>query len=60
MFQTLWYELGENAAHTGDIATRPIEAGDKASMDGIATTNKDNWNRGGRLCVPKLSSRLNR
>ena len=47
-FQALWIQRGRGKAHAGDVADRPIETGDVAGFDRIATGDKNDRNRGGR------------
>ncbi len=44
-FQALWPEFRVQQAHAGDIAARPVEAGDEAHLDRIVAAEKDDWNR---------------
>ena len=47
-FQLLCHERVAKRAHSRDVPTGPIEAGDKAKFDGITAGEKDNRNGCGR------------
>ena len=41
-------QIGSEKTYTGDIAARPVEAGDEAELDRVSTVRKYNRNRRGR------------
>ena len=47
--QPLGSEFGAEPAHSGDVAARPINAGDKAAFDRVVTAREHDRDRAGRL-----------
>ena len=47
--QPLGSEFGAEPAHPGDVAARPIDAGDKAAFDRVVAAREDDRDCTGRL-----------
>src|SRR4051794_13159375 len=54
--QPLRPQLHVQYAHARDVATRPIQAGDKSNLDRVASGHEYDWNRRG-CCLGRLCSR---